>query len=121
MSRDINDEPSVARYAKGKRPPFYNDPSIDEAMSMIMVLASELSVLRDRLDTYETVMAEKGVVKRTDIEEHAPDDETLNRREADRQDLLKRLFFVAHKRAAEMASSDTADRYTEVLETIASD
>lgn len=94
---------------------------MDEAMSMIMVLASELSVLRDRLDTYETVMAEKGAVSRSDIEDHAPDDETLNRREADRQALFKRLFFVANKRTAELASSDTAGRYAEVLKATASE
>lgn len=121
MHDESQNKPSVARYAKGKRPSFYNDPAMDEAMSMIMVLASELSVLRDRLDTYETVMEAKGAVCRSDIEAHAPDDETLNRREEERQALFKRLFFVANKRAAEQASSDTADRYTNVLKTTAAE
>ncbi len=121
MHDPSNDKPSVARYSKGKRPSFYADPAMDEAMSMIMVLASELSVLRDRLDTYETVLEEKGTVSRSDIEGHTPDDETLNRREEERQALLKRLFFVANKRTAELATSDTAGRYAEVLETTASE
>ncbi len=121
MTESQEDKPSVARYAKGKRPGFYDDPAMDEAMSMIMVLASELSVVRDRLDTFESVMAEKGVVSRADIEAHQPDEPGLARRETERQSLLKRLFFVANKRAAEQASADTSARYAGVLKTTAAE
>ncbi len=116
-----DDEPKVARYAKGKRPAFFADPAMDEAMSMIMVLASEVSVVRDRLDTYERVMTEKGVITRADLENYAPDEAALADRETDRQALLQRLFFVANKRAAELATQDSSDRYTEVLETTAAE
>jgi hypothetical protein len=47
----------LERNARGKRPVFYDTPGLDEAMSMIMVLANELSVVRDRLDTVEKVAA----------------------------------------------------------------
>ncbi|MEM1261266.1 MAG: hypothetical protein AAGH76_02590 [Pseudomonadota bacterium] len=119
------DEPavneSVTRYAKGKRPGFYDDPAIDEAMSMIMVLASELSVLKDRLDTVERVFENKATITRADIEAYQPDEDVLASREAERQAFLKRLFFVANKRANELAANDTSERYAEVLETTASE
>jgi len=109
----------VARYSKGKRPEFYADPAMDEAMSMIMVLGSELSVLRDRLDTVESLAAEKGVILREELDSYEPSADTLNARELARQDLLERLFFVANKRSAELATKDTGKRYDSVLTNIA--
>ncbi len=120
MNADDTDT-KVARYARGKRPEFYTDPAMDEAMSMIMVLASELSVIRDRLDTFESVMADKGVVEARDLEDYTPDENALARREAERQAMLQRLFFVANKRAQEQAGNDTAKRYADVLKETATD
>ena len=56
-----NQRPHVVKDAKGKRPQFYEAPGLDQAMSMIMVLANEMAVLRDRLDSAERVMAANGI------------------------------------------------------------
>ena len=109
----------LERNARGKRPQFYAAPGLDEAMSMIMVLASELSVVRDRLDTVEKVAAAKGVMLDTDIEEFAPDQATLEAREVRRQDFLARLFYLARKQAAEVASEDSEERFSKALDDIA--
>ena len=85
-------------------------------MSMIMVLASEISVLRDRLDTIEKVAEEKGLASELDIESYEPDEATLAAREVRRQDFFERLFFVARKKAAEMAAADNEARYQRVLD-----
>lgn len=108
-------ELKVTRYAKGKRPEFYADPAMDEAMSMIMVLSSELSVLRDRLDTVESLAMKKGVFLAEEIESYVPSSEQLQTRELARQDFLERLFYTASKRSAELASNDTRERYDSVL------
>ena len=108
-------ELNVARYAKGKRPEFYADPAMDEAMSMIMVLSSELFVLRDRLDTFEAIAEKKGVMLREEIDSFEPSQEAAEEREARRQDFFQRLFFVANKRAAELAGNDTGERYETIL------
>ena len=109
----------LERNARGKRPQFYDSPGLDEAMSMILVLANELSVVRDRLDTVEKVAAAKGVMLDADIEAFEPDQATLEARELRRQDFLARLFYLARKDAAEQQSGDTADRYTKALDDIA--
>jgi hypothetical protein len=109
----------VLRDARGKRPSFYDTPGLDNAMSMIMVLANELSVMRDRLDTVERVAASKGVLLDADIEAYVPDQAVLEAREARRQDFLARLFYLARKDAAEQASGDTAERYSTTLADIA--
>ncbi|MEM9532608.1 MAG: hypothetical protein AAGA23_16950 [Pseudomonadota bacterium] len=106
----------MRRYPRGARPQFFEDPGLDEAMSMILVLASELSVLRDRLDTYERLSADGKAPSQADVERYQPDEETLNAREAARQDLFERLYFVARKRAQEIAEQDHGQRYREVLD-----
>jgi hypothetical protein len=109
----------LERNARGKRPHFYAAAGMDEAMSMIMVLANELSVMRDRLDTVERVAAAKGVVLEGEIEAYEPDQAVLEARELRRQDFLARLFYLARKNAAELATGDSEDRYAKALDDIA--
>ena len=50
---------------------------------------------------------------------HEPDQATLEARELRRQDFLARLFYLARKQAAELASEDSEERYTKALDDIA--
>ena len=109
----------LERNARGKRPQFYAAPGLDEAMSMIMVLANELSVVRDRLDTVGKVAAAKGVMLDAEIEAFEPDQATLEARELRRQDFLARLFYLARKQAAELQTDDSAERFSSALDDIA--
>ena len=109
----------IERNAKGKRLTFYQAEGMDQAMSMIMVLANELMVVRDRLDTVERVAAGKGIVLEADIERYEPDQAVLEIREARRQDFLARLYYLARKQAAELATGDSEDRYVSALDEIA--
>ena len=111
MTTQTQDRPHVVRDAKGKRPQFYDTPGLDEAMSMILVLANELSVVRDRLDLYERASAKRGLDLAADIEAIELDQDALEARETRRQDFLGRLFYLARKDAAEAASADTSDRF----------
>ena len=109
----------LERNARGKRPLFYDTPGMDEAMSMILVLANELSVVRDRLDSVERVAAAKGLVLEAEIEAYEPDQPVLEARELRRQDFLARLYYLARKQAAEVAGGDSAERYTSAIDDIA--
>lgn len=108
---------SLRRDARGKRPQFYQAPGLDQAMSMILVLAEEFSAMRDRLDTVERVAAEAGLGAA--IEAYQPPQAVLEEREARRQAFLARLYYLARKDAAEAAENDSGDRYTAVLDDIA--
>jgi hypothetical protein len=109
----------VIRDAKGKRPQFYDAPGLDHAMSMILVLANELNVMRDRLDTVERIAATKGIMLDAEIEAFQPDQTVLEAREARRQDFLGRLYYLARKEASELATNDSAERYAKELDEIA--
>ncbi|QMW22310.1 hypothetical protein [Sandaracinobacteroides saxicola] len=108
---------SLDRFAKGKRPAFYPTEGMDTMMSMILVLATELSAMRDRLDTVERVARDGGLAEA--IEAFVPDQATLEAREKRRQELLARLYYLPRKEAAELAAQDDDARYGAVLTDIA--
>lgn len=65
---------SVKR-AKGKRPEYFDDPATDRLMSIVLALAGEVSVLRQRLDTVERLLEAGGALNRADIDAYVPDSE----------------------------------------------
>lgn len=109
----------MKRDAKGKRPSFYEDPSLDQMMSMIMVLAGEVSVLADELDATHRVLKAKGIDTAAEIAALAFDDAALEEREARRQDMLARMFYLVRKEAAEAAASETRESYFATIDAIA--
>ncbi len=113
------DRPHVVKDARGKRPTFYEAPGMDQAMSMIMVLANEISVLHDRLDSTERVAKANGMDLAAGIETLELDQDALEAREAWRQDFLERLFYLMRKDASEAAEADSADKYRRTIEEIA--
>jgi hypothetical protein len=119
MSAQTDERPHAIRHARGKRPEFYGTPGLDHAMSMIMVLASELNVLRDRLDSAERVAKAQGLDLAAGIEALQLDQQALEEREAWRQDFFARLFYLTTKDAAEAAEAQTTDAYNRTIEEVA--
>lgn len=112
-------QPQAIRYSKGARPHFYSESGLDHAMSMIMVLAAEFCVLRDRVDSMERVGKIKGIDFAQEIESLKLDQAALDEREAARQDFLRRLYYLATKEAQELKEADTGERMKQVIETVA--
>lgn len=56
MSVESIERPKVA---KGRRPYFFDDPSVDKILAIVMALSGEVSVLCDRLDTHEKLAEAK--------------------------------------------------------------
>ena len=82
----------TTRRAKGANPHFFDDPNIDRLVTMIMNMAAEISVLRERLDTHERVAAAKGAYTPADIEAYDPTDDVRTAREDWRNKFLDRLL-----------------------------
>lgn len=59
--------------AKGKRPDTLNDYNAERTLSIVMALAGEIAVVKERLDTVERLLETKGSLTRADIETYAPD------------------------------------------------
>jgi len=111
--------PHPVKNAKGKRPHFYTTPGLDQAMSMIMVLASELAVMRDRLDAGERVAKAHGLDLAAGIETLQLDQSALEERETRRQQFFERLFYLARKDASETETAETEELYHSTVEEIA--
>ena len=93
----MNSKIELPRVAKGKKPIYLDERSIDNLMAMIMTLTQEISVLRDRLDTIEKLLVNKKSITLEDIETFEPDDELIKERKDRRQMLLKRVLLPIDK------------------------
>lgn len=80
--------------AKGKRPIYFQDPEVDKLLAIVMALAGEVSVLRERLDTLERLLAEKEIISLAEIEAYQPDEQVMQEREQWRTDYIARLLRV---------------------------
>lgn len=77
---------------RGKRPHFFDDPAIDQMMTFIIELTTEVGVLRERLDTVEHLLDTKGSVTREAIEKFQAPAELESARAAWREAFLKRVL-----------------------------
>lgn len=111
--------PPMVRSARGKRPNFYEIKGLDEIMSMVMVLAGEVSVLSDQIDLIQRVAKQKGIDLAEGMAAYSFSQEELETREARRQDMLGRLFYLMKKEASEAEGDETADGYHAVLSEMA--
>jgi len=110
----------LRRKAKGKRPFYFSDPDVDRLLSMVMALAGELSVTRDRLDTLERVAAQKGLFSADDIESHELDQDALEAR-AQRHETLFREVTRVITSALEDLEEAPSEEYSEVVDLVEND
>ena len=83
----MSSEIKLKRKAKGERPHFFDDPAVDKLLAMLMGLAGEVSVMRDRIDTIERIASEKNLFSEEDIENYRASEEVLKQR-AERRELF---------------------------------
>jgi hypothetical protein len=80
--------------AKGKRPFFLPDADDERLLNILLVVAQELAVTRERMDTIERLLAQKGVLSTDDIEAFVPTKAEANARGAWTQEYLARVFRI---------------------------
>lgn len=71
---------------------FFEDPALDRAVGMIMTLAGEVWVLRDRMRAMERLLEAQGALAPGALDAYAPDSEESARLEADRRDFVRHLM-----------------------------
>ena len=105
----------ISRTAKGERPRNFSDPAIEKVLGIALSLASELSVLRDRLDTIERLIDSKGLVSRSEIDGYEPSAPERSERSARRLDYLDRVLQSAHRELDESLTGRVARPLEEVI------
>jgi hypothetical protein len=102
MPKDTLDSPTAhpvqtrkprRRWARGvDRPEYLRPGDLDRVMIMMVALMSDVSALRDRLDTHEAVAELGGATTTAAIEAYELTTERQAVREANRQAMLKRVL-----------------------------
>ena len=87
----------LPRVAKGKNLVYLDDNSVDNILAMVMTLTQEISVLTDRLDTIEHLIAKNGQIDLDDIDNFEPDYQLQEKRSERRKSLLKRVLLPIEK------------------------
>ena len=95
------------RRAKGKRPFFLDDPAVERVLSITMAVATELAVARERIDTLERLLVQRGVLQEGDIERFVPDPSAHAAREAFGREYIARVLRIIDQDV--QALNDAAD------------
>lgn len=104
----------LKRKARGERPAFFADPNVDKVIAMVMGLAGEVAVMRDRLDTVERLLERTGALQRADIDAFRPDAAVVADRSAWREAFLGEVLRIVEIEVEALATGDQ-DRYDEAI------
>lgn len=107
----------LKRKAKGQRPLFFDDPDTDKLVSMLMGLAGEVSVMRDRVDTIEQLLGEKGLLSKAEIDYFEPSEEVLMHRAEARELFLGEITRVITSELEDF-DADNSKSYQEIIEMV---
>jgi hypothetical protein len=89
MSSALRDPP---RRPKGHQPQYFDDPALDQLHAAVLILATELSVAFDRIDTVEQHLIARGGLSPDELDRFVPDDATAAHRDARRRDIAERVL-----------------------------
>lgn len=106
--------PPLPRRAKGARPRFHEEPAIDRLVAMVVALASEVSVLADRVATLEQLSG----IGHEAVDSHVPDLAERAWRERRREALVARVFAALDDELDGLARGAGDGGYWETIEAI---
>lgn len=92
---DINDLDTIGlagTRAKGARPFYFDNPDIDRLLSIIMAVAMEHAVTRQRLDALERLIESRGVLTREELDHYAPDTDAEGERTQWTKEYIARIL-----------------------------
>jgi hypothetical protein len=95
----------LPRIAKGKKPQYFSDPAIDKLLWMTLTLMEELSVARDRIDTLERLLDDRGLLRQGDVDGFVPRPAARAQRAARRAGFVDRMMRAAQAELGTAASA----------------
>ena len=83
--------------AKGERPYFFNDPAVERVFSITLAVATELAVMRERMDTIERLLEAGQPVSKTSIDAYRPESEAARERQLWHAEYISRIFRIVQQ------------------------
>lgn len=96
-SPGAGDAPRLPVGAKGEAPQYFEDREVGKVLSIVLALAGEVAVMRDRLDTVERLLETGVPVTRGTIDAYLPDESVRRERDAWRQEFLAVVLRAVHE------------------------
>ncbi len=103
--------------AKGKRPWFFADPDVERLLNMVLALAMELAVVRQRLDALERLLEARALLPRAAIEAFSPTPEQERERQLMLRELQIRLLRILLQDA--QREGETGEPIERIMEELA--
>jgi len=92
---------------KGARPYFFDDPAVERVMNITMAVAMELAVSRERIDTLERLLEEKGVLTRAEIDAYVPKDKQAEtERQQAHSEYISRVLRIIQQEMEQLKNPD---------------
>ncbi len=102
----INDILIASDKSKGGRPYFFDDPTVEKVLNIAMAVATELAVVRERLDTLERVLEQKGISVRAAIENFEPNDTEAEERQSLHARYIARILRIVQQEIQAVANPE---------------
>lgn len=91
----------MRRTIRGGRPYFFADPAIDKVLNMVVVLGSEVWMLRERLAAMEAIQIRQGGLAAGEVDAHEFSTEDEARLAAQRKEFIDSLFRILQEQVEE--------------------
>lgn len=92
---------------KGARPYFFDDPAVERVMNITMAIATELAVTKERMDTIERLLEEKGVLTTTEIDAYVPKDKKAEtERQQSHSEYISRVLRIVQQEMEQLKNPD---------------
>lgn len=104
----------------GKRPHFFSDADVDRLLAIVLAMAGELAVTRERLDTVERLLAQRAVLEPEAIEQYRPDAEAARQRGQMQIEYIARLLRVLQQEVEQLQRGTARESSTDVARELAS-
>jgi len=93
--------------SKGKRPYFFEDKAVERVLNITMAIAGELAVARERVDTLERLLEQKGILTREEIESYVPDSPAIeDQRQLWHSEYISRVLRIVQQEMEELENPD---------------
>lgn len=93
----INDISLASNKSKGERPYFFDDPAVERVLNITMAIAMEHAVTRERLDTIERLLADKGILSRAEIDAYEPSSKAAEERQQWHAEYIARILRIVQQ------------------------
>jgi hypothetical protein len=102
----------AGRKPAGKRP-YFLDPEVERVLAITMAVVQELAVARERIDTLERLLEQKGVLAPGAVEAFTPSAAVTAERGLWTQEYLARVLRIIQQEGEAIAANQTGDLYSE--------